>query len=245
MIENLHVQGFKRFASVELTLKPLTVMTGLNGTGKSTLIQALLLARQMAENPGCRYVKLNGPYELALGEADDVLHPAATSITIDFVIDGTQCRYVFEPPEEGRALHLLVADQPEEPCSDLAGEGMTFTYLAAERLGPRDQLAVTADEPGRAGIGVRGEYTAQVLALNDTAEVREPLRHRDTEKHRVITLRTQVESWVSDIIRPIRISAQWPAGINASLIRFESAPPLRPSGPRSGDHAGFGTVATG
>jgi predicted ATPase len=80
---------------------------------------------------------------------------------------------------------------------------------------------VTAEDADLVGIGVHGEYTAQALALRETAQVRESLRHSSTKDRGVITLRTQVESWASEIIRPIQITAQWPAGITASLIRFQ------------------------
>lgn len=59
------------------TLRPLTVLTGLNGAGKSTVIQALLLARQAAASPSAETIALNGPYGLALGEAQELLHPSA------------------------------------------------------------------------------------------------------------------------------------------------------------------------
>ncbi|HEX5493066.1 MAG TPA: AAA family ATPase [Mycobacteriales bacterium] len=65
MITSLGIRNLKRFLSVELEFRPLTVLTGLNGTGKSTAIHALLLARQAAENPDASVVQLNGP---ALGE---------------------------------------------------------------------------------------------------------------------------------------------------------------------------------
>jgi len=36
MIDELSIMGFKRFKSVTIPFRPLTVLTGLNGTGKST-----------------------------------------------------------------------------------------------------------------------------------------------------------------------------------------------------------------
>jgi predicted ATPase len=228
MIDSLGIRNFKRFISVDLEFRSLTVLTGLNGTGKSTAIQALLLARQAVENPLARVVQLNGPYGLALGEANDVLHPEAPSPSIDVIVgsEGEEHKYTFILPETkdlpgGRALNLLTRSAPRNVPSALAGHGMAFTYLNAERLGPRDQLDVTAEEPARIGIGAKGEYTAQILALYATDEVREPLRHPNTSEHGVTTLRTQVESWASEIIRPIQIIAQWPAGITASMIRFQ------------------------
>jgi predicted ATPase len=219
MIDALSIMGFKRFRSVTIPFRPLTVLTGLNGTGKSTVIQAMILCRQIAENPTTNVVQLNGLYGLALGEAVDVLHPEATNIVITVRVGDAVFEHVFAMPDD-RALHLTVESKPDSPPSVLTGHGMSFNYLNAERLGPRDQLDVAADEPTRVGIGTHGEYTAQALALRETEEIRPQLRHPSTAEHGVITLRTQVESWASEIIRPIRITAQWPPGITASLIRF-------------------------
>jgi predicted ATPase len=222
MITALGIRNFKRFTSLDLALRQLTVLTGLNGAGKSTALQGLLLARQAAENAGARVVQLNGPYGLALGEAFEVLHPEAEPQEIEIRVGdgGITCRYLFDVPD-GRALHLPIRERPATTPDVLTGQGMSFSYLNAERLGPRDQLDVTAEDPDLIGVGVQGEYTAQALALNETVEVREPLRHPRTGEHGVTTLRTQVEAWASTIIRPIRITAQWPPGITASMIRFQ------------------------
>lgn len=237
MITFLRVQCFKRFADASFALRPLTVLTGLNGTGKSTTVQSLLLVRQLADAPAGRVVQLNGPYGLALGEAHEVLHPDAPDSTIEIEVVGDAAAassvHRFTVPDE-QALYLQVADDGGLPPAELRGRGSTFTYLCAERLGPRDQLGVSAEHPDLLGVGVQGEYTAQVLALHETRTVREPLLHPTTQStHNVTTLRTQVETWASDIIRPIKITAQWPPGITASTIRFQEpgllSEPIRPA----------------
>jgi hypothetical protein len=67
----------------------------------------------------------------------------------------------------------------------------------------------------------------------ETVEVREPLRHARTRDSGVVTLRTQLEYWASDVIRPIQISANWPPGITATVVRFQDpatlGEPIRPS----------------
>jgi Uncharacterized conserved protein len=61
VITSLEILGFKRFESESFGLRPLTVLTGVNGGGKSTVIQSLLLARLagMSGGTGGRY----GPAE--------------------------------------------------------------------------------------------------------------------------------------------------------------------------------------
>ncbi|MFE3552425.1 DUF3696 domain-containing protein [Streptomyces kronopolitis] len=244
MITALGIRNFKCFADVEFKLRPLTVLTGLNGSGKSTVVQALLLARQAAQPPSDKMIQLNGPYELALGEAHELLNPAALQPEFGVCLrtDGTDTdwRYVFGIPNE-RALHLSIETSPTSPPPSLDQQGSGFTYLCAERLGPRDLLSVSAELPDELGVGVRGEHTAQVLALHQERlttrrlTVREALRHPASE---VPLLRTQTEAWASHIIRPIQITAQWAPGIAASTIRFKEAGPygevIRPA------NTGFG-----
>jgi predicted ATPase len=228
MITGLGIRNFKCFAMLDLPLRALTVLTGINGAGKSTVLQALLLARQAAENDASHVVKLNGPYGLELGESHDVLYPDADPPVIEVLVaaSGQSYRYAFDVPYD-RTLYLPVRARDGGAPDVLTAQGTAFTYLNAERLGPRDQLDVTAEEAGLIGVGVRGEYTAQALAMHETDEVRERLRHPQTREHGVTTLRTQVENWASTIIRPIRINAQWPPGITASMIRFQEPEMIR------------------
>ena len=46
MIDRLYVQNFKCFAEQSVPLGGLTILAGLNGAGKSSVLQALLLLRQ-------------------------------------------------------------------------------------------------------------------------------------------------------------------------------------------------------
>jgi hypothetical protein len=178
VITSLEIRGFKRFVAESFGLRPLTVLTGVNGGGKSTVIQSLLLARLagMAGVAAGGTVRLNGPLGLALGEARDVLNWTADAREITVRLggpDGESWVYVFGLPDAEQALHL---DVRRLPVAHVPGIGPSvadpaFTYLCAERLGPRDTLSVSAEEPDRIGVGVRGEFTAQVLALRDTRAV--------------------------------------------------------------------------
>ena len=46
MINKIMLKNFKCFQSLELNLKRLNILSGLNGMGKSTVIQSLLLLKQ-------------------------------------------------------------------------------------------------------------------------------------------------------------------------------------------------------
>lgn len=226
MITFLAVRNFKRFRRADFELRPLTVFTGLNGTGKSTAIQALLLARQASENANHSVVQLNGVYGLELGNASDVLNTAAASDRIEVVLKtsgGERCAYRFAVSDDPNVYNLAIDERAVSPV-ELTRTGVQFTFLTAERLGPRDQNEVSADEQRRIGLGLRGEFTAQVLAQFASERIESPMLcpPRDGEEP-VLSLRGQVEAWASWIIRPVRIEALLPLGVRAATIRFREA----------------------
>jgi predicted ATPase len=243
VITSLAIRHFKCFADTELALRPLTVLTGLNGAGKSTVLQALLLGRQAATARNTGTVKLNGPYGLNLGEAHELLHPSAErpEFGLSFLDGSTRTthRYRFGIPGE-RALHLTIDEAAEHAPSGLDRAGTGFTYLCAERFGPRDLLPVSAEPPDDLGVGVQGEHIAQVLALREMRLTTRSLTVRSAllspHNPEVPLLRTQTEAWASHIIRPLRIEAQWTAGQGAATLRFQgpSGDVIRPA------NTGFG-----
>jgi predicted ATPase len=72
MLQRIQLEHFKCFAELDLQLAPLTLLTGLNASGKSTVIQALTLLHQtLAESPSSAALVLNGK-DVSLGTADDI-----------------------------------------------------------------------------------------------------------------------------------------------------------------------------
>jgi predicted ATPase len=226
MIGQLRIENFKCFSSATFTMRPLTVLTGVNGGGKSTVIQSLLLARAAAEAPGTT-VQLNLPPGLALGEARDVLHWQASEPGLEFELfpsnSDVSWKCHFRLPDDERALRLHVRKSGSPVSLGVDQPTPGFTYLCAERLGPRDTLELSTDEPNDIGVGVQGEFTAQVLALRETQSVRSRREVRAALQHPSLDSplpRLQSEAWASDIIRPVRITAQLAGGILVSTVRF-------------------------
>src|SRR5262245_31257357 len=94
MIEAITLRNFKCFESQELQLKNLTLLAGLNGMGKSSVIQSLLPLRQsyldgFLPDTG---LELNGSL-VQMGTAQDVLYEDAQEdefeITIKWDFDAT------------------------------------------------------------------------------------------------------------------------------------------------------------
>jgi predicted ATPase len=227
MIRRLTIQGFKRFAENSFELAPLVVLAGLNGTGKTSLIQALLICRagMVADK---KIVRLNGgPFGLDLGAAEDV-HNRMSSGEIVFTMvgdfPGGEAVWRFAVPAVAPGSLYLetveLADEAGVPF-DFNPIPRGFTYLCAERLGPRSILKASPISDAELEVGVHGEFAAQVLSvLGDRPMEQRDRLHPNREADAVPFLKYELEAWLSEIVRPIKIDTEAHAGGLFTALRF-------------------------
>jgi predicted ATPase len=227
MITRLQIDGFKRFSSCALDLAPITVLTGLNGAGKTSVLQALLLTRE-ASQPEAKTVPLNeGLFDLKLGSAQDALNlnTALDTSEIAFTVrldEGPELAFRFDARDEA-LLHLPIKAKPESVPQALGGTHRAFTYLSAERLGPRDVLKASARPIDDLGVGVQGEYCAQVLDVHGLRQKVERGRlHPERRGDADVFLKYQVEAWLSDIARPTEIETVRFPNTSVTALRFRT-----------------------
>lgn len=234
-MDHIEIRNLKCFRAVRLEMRKLTLLTGLNSSGKSTTLQAILLADIAAR--GFSDVPLIGDSGLSMGEAQDVLNREAANRIIEVtLVDGEQeATTRFDVPDEQGAVTLRVSSRPDvPPSSDRVG-----AYLSAERLGPRDALEISARPREELSVGHQGQYTAQVLVEHDREVVQETRRVPTTDGTALpATLGTQTEAWLSRIVRPIQVEASRVLGTSLATLRFReptiAAEWVRPS------NVGFG-----
>ena len=206
MIDQIQLIRFKRFGELSITSQQLTVLTGTNGSGKTSVIHALLLARQTGDRTSA-VVQLNGPDGLQLGAYADVLnHEAEPEGGFEVATKGTdgEHRWQFHASDE-HSLTLQVTCAAS-PLPALAAQDRRFTYLSANRLGPQDSLPAASAPTAALGVGHRGEHVAQVLAVLDRYQVLAGRRHPDVEQ---LLLRHHTEGWLKEVARPLLVLAEW------------------------------------
>lgn len=215
MIDRLLIKGFKRFKEMPLSMKPLTVLTGLNGAGKTSVIHALLLMREATKNP---IVMLSGPFDLQLGTAEDVVNWDSDGV-MEFRAEenGAQFNWILNiPADEARYLTASIRPNPLPYAFQSIPRG--FTYLSAERLGPRGSVAASACPPDDLEIGVRGEYSAQIIDTTGGKPGLPDRRHPDADEASL--LKYEIERWLGELTRPIALEAVHHAGADAYALRF-------------------------
>lgn len=241
MIAEIRLQNFKRFDDSTLRIADLTVLTGANGAGKTSVLHSILLARQMTRHPQRSHVQLNGVDTLELGGAQDVIHrEARDELAAIEVLDteSNRWRWSFRAPGNRQTLNAAVVDNPVEYAGAIDKPPPWFTYLCAERLGPRDVLDASADDVSELGVGPRGEFVAQVLDSFSRARVRDGRLAVVSAETTVSDLLHQTESWMGKIVRPTQIDAAWFPDTSVTRLRFKP-PGVRTEWTRA-PNAGFG-----
>ena len=156
MLEKIVIRNFKCFESMELSLRALNVFSGLNGMGKSTVIQSLLVLKQ-SEHSIC----LNGNF-VNIGMAQDVIYEHSDNECIELQLQ-----------ERGKIFNVKIHYKKDADVLDAESIGdyhdislfkEHFEYLNAERKAPQviyPKSSFHIDSQDQ--LGVNGEYTVHYL----------------------------------------------------------------------------------
>ena len=128
MLKHLELRNFKCFEKLNLDLKSVNVFTGLNGMGKSTVIQSLLVLYQsLNNNSNAAGLKFNADL-ISLGNSQDVFYDKAEENNIQINITNTEEKKFNYKTEYKQDVDFLpfVANNPDEKfISD-----SSFTFLS-------------------------------------------------------------------------------------------------------------------
>jgi predicted ATPase len=254
MIDRLSLVNFKAFDSVVIPLGGYTLLSGLNSSGKSTVLQAIALMRQAVESfdgdpRELEGVPLNGDL-VELGTGQDILYEdytirGGTGPEIEFLLAGKNCgAFGFALSYGANDDYLRVARVHQEVSPEFSEEGIPlfspgFQYLRADRISP----AVTYPRSERMSVrrrslGTHGEYAVDFLRANlDDVVNAGPLRRDDASPR----LLDQVQAWMGEICPGVRIEAAVIEHTDLVRLGFQFATSRRPvSRTRRPTNVGFG-----
>ncbi len=242
MISSLSLKNFKAFECQLLNFKNLTLLSGLNSTGKSSTLQALLLLRQSYQQDLLQKkgLALNGEF-VCIGTAQDALFEQAKEDSIGFELvweDGTKGIWLFSYNQEADVLALA----SQETNSNVYQSSLfndNFHYLQAERIGPRTYFEISDLKVRQhQQLGTRGEYTAHFLSIYRDKNIFDVnLSH---PKANSLNLRDQVEAWMGEVSPNTRLEIK--SNSDMDLVSFQYSYGL--SNPYRATNVGFGISYT-
>jgi predicted ATPase len=219
MISSLHLINFKPFEDRPLEFSPLTLLSGLNSSGKSSVLQSLLLLRQSYQQKllSKTGLALNGNL-VNIGTAQDALFEGAKEDLIAFELvwkNGTMGIWRFNYDREADVLNLI-----SQPVTEEVYQTSLFTnkfhYLQAERIGSRKYYDMSDFSVKEKNIGIKGENTAYFLSLSEKQSIfNSKLSHPNVkteskgslpDQEKSQDLIDQVEAWMGEISPGTRIT---------------------------------------
>lgn len=165
MLSCLCLENFKSAKNLRIDMAPLTVLAGLNGSGKSTVLQSLALLKQSIDEGGSELrLHLRGAL-VQLGRGEDVHFENAENDDIAFSLTTTAGQVRIIARADAKADTLTVSSEVTNVKVILGELYRHFQYIEADRLPPATQFEQANTLHREAGwLGCRGEFTADFLS---------------------------------------------------------------------------------
>lgn len=249
MLTRIELENFKCFDLLNLDCAPLNLLCGLNGMGKSSVIQALLVLRQTYESRDLHQGRLVlGGARADLGTGSDVLFEDAERDVIGFALYHADLqdpwKLTFDYSRESDELSAV--DDSATDSSYVPNEwdsippfAGNLVYVDAERVGPR-KLYPLSDVMSRQGdFGSRSEYAWNYLFnYQDDRLLDDDPRCTENESSTLLSL---VNEWLQHISPGTNLRLDDVSTADALITGFSfNRPGDVPTRPYRSTNVGFG-----
>ncbi len=179
MIQQIELSNFKCFTSLKLPLAPLTLLSGLNNSGKSSILQALRMIVSYNETADPTLTE-HGGVETTRSDKSDKKSSISIKIT-----------------DANSLFYELIFSEHDAYLNNTPDFLVPLTsYLCAERWGPRNFLPLYAKMGELKDVGCHGEYVLDFLERHQLNSIPKRLKHVSSEGD---TLEYNVRGWLSEI----------------------------------------------
>jgi len=220
MIKKIEIRNFKSIKTADVSVSNLNLLMGLNGMGKSSFIQTLLLLMQ-SDKLEEKVIDLNGILA-QIGQGRDALYQYAEEekIVFELTLDG-QPKFTWKFGYQ-KDKEKLTAENgySKDQMSFFRKHTNRFQYIRAERIGPRDiyeaSSVVVADKKQ---LGLLGEYAAYYInVFGQEHEVFEKLRHPKANSNNLLA---QVNTWMKEISPGVSLNTKYVPDVNKVVLDYK------------------------
>lgn len=220
MITNLSVKNFKSLKNVDVRVSNLNLLMGLNGMGKSSFIQTLLLLMQ-SDKLKDRILELNGIL-VQIGQGRDALYQYAEEekIVFELTFEGYSrftWKFGYQKDKE-----KLTAENGFTNAQMLLfrSNTMRFQYIRADRIGPKDiydaSSVVVADKKQ---LGLLGEYAAYYInVFGQELEINKTLQHPNASSFNLLS---QINAWMKEISPGVSLNTKYVPEVNKVILDYQ------------------------
>ncbi len=234
-INQVDVKNFKSLKKVSLKLSELTLLTGVNSSGKSSFIQSLLLLKQNEEN--LKKVSSFKMFESSMVEKnnDEELYESMRNLidkskNLSINLNGEylelgQMKDILNQEifNEDISITLFMQDIKYQVSCNSTNSIINvdtkapievainlffdnFQYICTDRIAPRITYPLSESNIQKNLIGFQGEYTAHYLAENRRKDLKIlELKHPDSVTNQLLE---NVSFWLKEISSGIDVEAK-------------------------------------
>ena len=229
MLTKIGLTHFKCFQEATIGCTPLNLLCGLNGMGKSSVIQALLVLRQSFETGELANGRLVlGGQHADLGMGSDVLFEDADRDELGFTLESRRTKkhweLYFAYSREADLLSVVQASSGNQETyvpkdwQDIPPFGGDVVYINAERVGPRKFYPLSDVLARRGDFGSRGEHTWNFLShhQHDTLAADDP-RLGASGRRQLLSV---VDDWLQEVSPGAHLELETIAAADAVVAGF-------------------------
>lgn len=209
MIKRTKIKNFKAFRDVDLSMSAINIFTGLNGMGKSTVLQMLMLFRQ-SRTKECREIDLNGDL-VNIGTFQDAFCESAEDNSLELEVEWDDNKKINSSTKRqvskngSRTIAGIESGSWFDDVSLFSED--SFMYLNADRISPADNYSTDEDKINNNQLGNSGEYAPHYYHINKNKNI--PIKNLAfDEDNDTFTLEEQLNNWMRVISPGVKIDTE-------------------------------------
>lgn len=226
-IEKIILKNFKCHKNFETDLKKLNILTGSNAAGKSSLVQALILAYKSWEECEKKRINTNKIYGMNLGIPMNIVSEDLDerNIEIELLINESKNKVVLGLPDDNDEICFDICNYEEIVEAKEHGDNLSkmfLFFLNAERKGPRIVSFINDIIPY--SVGNTGENTGYVLSEMDKLQkISGGLRlPKDLRISEIDRFSANCEEWLNVIIPDTKIQYSVDVEKNITTVMLQN-----------------------
>lgn len=220
MIRQLKVKNFKSLKQIDVNLSSLNLLMGLNGMGKSSFIQSILLLMQ-SDKLEEGLLDLKGTL-VQIGQGRDAFYQFAINeiIGIHCIFNDEQSfdwQFTYQRDKEKL---IAVYGFKKDQMKFFRDVTKKFQYLSADRISPQEIYDASSIEVAdKKQFGLQGEFAAYFLNLFGAEyNVKQELRHSKATSQK---LNSQINAWMQEVSPGISINTKYIPEVNKVIMDYQ------------------------
>lgn len=226
-IEKITLKNFKCHKSFETDMKKLNILTGSNASGKSSFVQALLLAFKSWEKCEKKQINTTQVCGMNLGIPINIVSEdlEEKNIDIEIVLNGKENKIVLGLPDDSDEMYFDICNYEEimEAKEHEYNMGkMHLFFLNAKRKGPRIVSFINDIIPY--SVGNTGENTGYILSEIDKLQKMNAgfQLPRDLKISEIDRFSANCEEWLNVIIPGTKIQYSVDIEKNIAILMLQN-----------------------